>query len=306
MGEIRASRTGGAHPLEPEHLVGRAQNCSLSLHHKHVSGRHAIVRYTSAGWCVRDLNSLNGTFVDGEQLKPGEERPLHVGSKVAFGRLEHEWQLTDDAPPCAMAIPLNGEKALLAEHEVLAVPSSQEPSATIFRNSEGAWVLERAEALVSITNQQVFEVNGNRFRFVCPDNISQTSLADPLGELAIRHLSLSFAVSRDEEHVELRLSAGVRMIDLGARNHNYLLLTLARARLADSNEGMTDSSCGWLYLEDLVRDLKTDAAQLNIDVFRIRKQFAASGVLEAANIVERRPRTRQLRIGVHRISIIRL
>jgi hypothetical protein len=46
--------------------------------------------------------------------------------------------------------------------------------------------------------------------------------------------------------------------------------------------------------------------QLNIDVHRIRKQFAEVGVLDAANIVERRPRTRQLRIGTGRLSIIQL
>jgi hypothetical protein len=43
--------------------------------------------------------------------------------------------------------------------------------------------------------------------------------------------------------------------------------------------------------------------QLNVDVFRIRKQFADKGVLDAATLVERRPR--QLRIGTGRISIER-
>jgi hypothetical protein len=46
--------------------------------------------------------------------------------------------------------------------------------------------------------------------------------------------------------------------------------------------------------------------QLNIEVFRIRRQFAAAGVVDAANIVERRPRTRQLRIGTGRVSITTL
>jgi hypothetical protein len=44
--------------------------------------------------------------------------------------------------------------------------------------------------------------------------------------------------------------------------------------------------------------------QLNLDVFRLRRQFAALGIVDAANIVERRPRTRQLRIGTARLQIV--
>jgi hypothetical protein len=46
--------------------------------------------------------------------------------------------------------------------------------------------------------------------------------------------------------------------------------------------------------------------QLNIDVFRIRKQFSLLGVIDAASIVERRPGTHQLRIGTGAITITKL
>jgi hypothetical protein len=52
--------------------------------------------------------------------------------------------------------------------------------------------------------------------------------------------------------------------------------------------------------------LDEEPPHLNLDVLRIRKQFSALGVVDAANIIERRPRTRQLRIGVSRISIVSL
>jgi hypothetical protein len=44
--------------------------------------------------------------------------------------------------------------------------------------------------------------------------------------------------------------------------------------------------------------------QLNIDVFRIRRHFAAAGIAGAAGIVERRPRTQQLRIGTPHLEIV--
>jgi hypothetical protein len=53
-----------------------------------------------------------------------------------------------------------------------------------------------------------------------------------------------------------------------------------------------------MYQEDLLRDLSTTHAQLNVDICRIRKHFGGLGLKEAAAIVERRVRTKQIRIGV--------
>ncbi len=110
-------------------------------------------------------------------------------------------------------------------------------------------------------------------------------------------------MSRDEEFVELQLRAGGRTIDVGARAFNYMLLTLARRRIQDTKEGVPDSSCGWVYTEDLARALRVPEANVNLDVFRIRKSLEALGVAGAANIIERRPPTRQLRIGANRFVI---
>jgi hypothetical protein len=249
---------------------------------------------------------LNGTFVDRVRLRAGDERPLRPGSTIAFGRLEQEWDLVDDSPPRPMAVPAGGEEPVVADGDFIAVPSSLDPRATIFRNPEGAWILEQTESVGPITNQQTFEIDGRSFKFVCPEHVCKTSLAEPWGDLEVRHLNLSFSVSREEEHVELRVSCGPHAFDLGARNHNYLLLVLARRRMAEQKDGVPETSCGWIYQEDLVGDLKLEPTQLNIDVFRIRKQFATIGVSDAASIVERRPRTRQLRLGTSRISIVQL
>jgi hypothetical protein len=125
-------------------------------------------------------------------------------------------------------------------------------------------------------------------------------------EIEIKNLELSFAVSRDEEHVELRMTCGGASFEMGSRSHNYLLLTLARRRLEDAHEGTPDTACGWIYQDDLAHDPTMAPPQLNIDVFRIRRQFAAVGVLDAMNIIERRARSRQLRIGTGLLSIAQL
>jgi hypothetical protein len=58
-----------------------------------------------------------------------------------------------------------------------------------------------------------------------------------------------------------------------------------------------------VYQDELMRELGTSGTQLNVDIFRIRKQFATLDLSESAAIVERRPRTKQLRIGVANLLV---
>jgi hypothetical protein len=308
MGSIRDMSSGKTQALEPEHLIGRAPTCALTFPHRFVSAQHAAIRWNGSRWEVRDLGSRNGTFLDGTRLKSGEECPLRVGSKIAFGKLGAvQWELVDESAPRVMAVPVEGGDPVLLDGELLALPSNDDPRITIYRSSDGTWVLEQPdESIAPITNLQTFEVDGRAWRFCCTESIRTTSLAVAPSELEVRHLQLSFSVSRDEEHVQLFMTCGGSSFDMGARTHNYLLLTLARRRLEDATEGIAETTCGWIYQEDLAHDPTMAPPQLNIDVFRIRKQFAALGVVDAANIVERRPRTRQLRIGTGYISIAKL
>ncbi len=48
--------------------IGRDQSNNLVLNHPHVSRFHAIVDITDSGWFIRDLNSTNGTYVDGARV----------------------------------------------------------------------------------------------------------------------------------------------------------------------------------------------------------------------------------------------
>jgi hypothetical protein len=307
MGTLREVGGDRSYLLEPEHLVGRANPCALRLVERFVSAQHASIRWTGDRWDLKDLGSRNGTFLDGARLSPGEEHALAHGSRVAFGTRERQWELVDASAPSVMVVPLDRGGPIVVEGDLLALPSSDDPVVTIYR-ADGIWALEREdEAISPIGNLQTFDVAGRSFRFCCPDSFCRTSLADPtLAGLLVEHLQLSFSVSSDEEHVQLQMSCGGASFDMGTRGHNYLMLTLARRRLEDATEGLPEASCGWIYQEDLAHDPSMAPPQLNIDVFRIRKQFASVGVVDAANIIERRPRTRQLRVGTGRISVARL
>ena len=172
---------------------------------------------------------------------------------------------------------------------------------------DGSWTLEKQDSTLALTSGQTFEVGGTSYRLSTPGVVSDTAaLSTP--ELAakafrLQHLRLEFRVSQDEEHVEIHVQRGGETVDLGSRSHNYVLLLLARERLAEAARGVAESACGWMDQEQLLRALRSRAERLNIDIFRIRKQFDAIGVLDAASIVERRPGTKQLRIGAGSITI---
>ena len=54
----------------------------------HVSRRHLRVRWNGSGFEVEDLNSSNGTIVNGRRLEPFRARALGPGDMVRIGRLD--------------------------------------------------------------------------------------------------------------------------------------------------------------------------------------------------------------------------
>ena len=54
----------------------------------HISRRHLRIRGGSKGFEVEDLNSSNGTIVNGERLEPFRHRTLGAGDVLRIGRLE--------------------------------------------------------------------------------------------------------------------------------------------------------------------------------------------------------------------------
>lgn len=60
-----------------ELLIGRHPSCDIVLPGAAVSRRHARVRFRDGAWILQDLNSTNGTFLNGRRvgrcrLRPGD------------------------------------------------------------------------------------------------------------------------------------------------------------------------------------------------------------------------------------------
>ena len=114
-------------------------------------------------------------------------------------------------------------------------------------------------------------------------------------------ISLRFEVSRDEEHTTITtVHRGVET-RLEEREHGYVLLTLARARLADREHPAAEQ--GWIDRERLLKMLAMDANALNVAIYRARGQLAAAGVDGAAGVVEVRRGQRRLGVDPSRLEV---
>jgi hypothetical protein len=71
------------------HVIGRAianSPVSVSLPWMFVSRRHAQIEYTEPDlWEIEDLQSRNGTAVNGQRLQPLARTRLHDGDRIGIG-----------------------------------------------------------------------------------------------------------------------------------------------------------------------------------------------------------------------------
>jgi len=285
-------------------LLGRHPACDLRIDNPRVSGEHASLHWIGDRWELRDLGSRNGTFVDGRRLGAGERTVLAPGATFTLGG-EHAFLLEDPSPPVASARHVTRGELRTATEGLLVLPDDDHPEVSIFENASGQWVAEEGDETRVVADRSVVVADGEGWIIDLPSASGSTSTWEAGALLpTLESVSLHFAVSRDEEHIEITVAHAAGAIPLAVRTHHYLLLTLARAVLAD--ETASPAERGWVDRELLCRMLGADSRRLNVDVFRVRRQVAALGIHGAAGIIARRPGTGQLRLGTARVEVTKL
>ncbi len=297
-------RSASRHELPASSLVGRSRVCDLILDAKDVSGQHAMLQWTGSLWEVHDLGSRNGTYVDDYRLV-GERMPLRPGAAVRFGRELAAWELVDAGPPRPMAVHLSSGRVRVAEAGYLALPDGEDPASCLLASAADRWVLEQDGEASVIGDRDLIIVRNEPWRVHI--SIGASGTWEEKSHLrGIADLRLRFSVARNEEYIELVASVGDLNIDLKARAHHYPLLLLARARLADQQAQVEVEQQGWVHQDRLLAMLKMDVSHLNINIHRGRVQLSQAGIVDAPRLVERRTGTRQLRLGVRAVEIVRL
>lgn len=87
--------------LEGDHLtVGRSPSSDIALTtDTKVSRLHAVLQQYGSGWSIRDVGSVNGTFVNGRRLV--NEQRLSAGDEISLGstRMVFRTRQTESAGP---------------------------------------------------------------------------------------------------------------------------------------------------------------------------------------------------------------
>jgi hypothetical protein len=79
-------------PIEAEHsLLGRGpENAIACVFDPAISNPHAEIRFQGGLVLLVDLNSSNGTFLNGERLNPGQPRSLSLGDRIHMGQTDFQ------------------------------------------------------------------------------------------------------------------------------------------------------------------------------------------------------------------------
>jgi pSer/pThr/pTyr-binding forkhead associated (FHA) protein len=90
-----------------------------------VSRRHAQIVARDARYWLSDLHSTNGTLLNGAELAPGAERPLHPGDEIRLGELSVLTVLPAGAPePPPLPADPDARQALDLLHELMDDPAA--------------------------------------------------------------------------------------------------------------------------------------------------------------------------------------
>jgi hypothetical protein len=81
--------------------IGQGPQNDIVVDDDTISTRHARLEYTDGGWRLTDLDSRNGTYVEGVRLAPGVPTPLTDAAAVAFGAVQLRFSSVQGANPDA-------------------------------------------------------------------------------------------------------------------------------------------------------------------------------------------------------------
>lgn len=153
-----------------EYSVGRADSSAIRLTDRNVSRKHAVLKRSGDGWLVVDVDSYNGTYVNGLRVV-GEQLVSH-GDVVQLG--DYRLEFTDEAklaPPSPEAAP-----APLPVHhrpDRLVVVVGPQPGQEFFLDREHFTIGRSEDAHISINHSSVsrihaelYALGGGRFEII--------------------------------------------------------------------------------------------------------------------------------------------
>ncbi len=82
------------HEVVGRAVLGRDADCDILVSDLSASRKHAILEETVAGWTIRDLSSVNGTFLKGKRVV---DAVLQSGDLLRFGDVKAVFRIEQKA-----------------------------------------------------------------------------------------------------------------------------------------------------------------------------------------------------------------
>lgn len=133
-----------------EYGIGRAEQNAIRLTDRNVSRKHATLVRNAQGWIVRDLESYNGTFVNG--LRVAGEQHVQSGDVVQLG--DYRLELVDEAKATESTVP-GGVLPVHQRPDRLVVVVGPTPGAEFPLDREHFSIGRAEDADVSINHSSV-------------------------------------------------------------------------------------------------------------------------------------------------------
>ena len=112
-------------------VIGRGSECNLRLSAPQVSRRHCFLRVGRDGISITDLDSSNGTWVNGARIPPGTRKELADGAQLSLGPVRFLLHVRPEArandPPSAIS-PHDGLSRAVSEDTTCAPPIPATPA----------------------------------------------------------------------------------------------------------------------------------------------------------------------------------
>jgi pSer/pThr/pTyr-binding forkhead associated (FHA) protein len=117
------ARTASVRLKKADTLVGRQKGCDIRIPSNEISRRHCILSAEHGTVVVEDLNSANGTYLNGERIS-GRQK-LKAGDRLRIGTLTFRIDVVPDA-----GASVSPEQP---KHDEAAADDSKESSELIYR-----------------------------------------------------------------------------------------------------------------------------------------------------------------------------
>lgn len=185
---ITGEFTGQEISVERDMLVGRHQDAEILLQSTDISRKHAALLFRDDHIWVKDLNSTNGTFVNGERVEQEQEIELHDGDMLQFASFMF------------MILAPERYKAHLPEIDV-------EPVTTVPHDQGMPSIAERA-AETGITRDGMPQQVSIPKPAPIPENVQVEAVAEP------KPMPMQEPVSRVAQEKEQQKNASVGLISI--------------------------------------------------------------------------------------------